>query len=578
MDVASAAENTAETVDVTAEAETAIQGANPFVGLNGRQMAAALARWGSRLLRDPALLASRALALTGEELRVVAGVSTIEPDRQDKRFTDPAWSGPRWKRVKQGYLAARSAVLGTVDDLGLDQGSADRARFTLMQVTEALAPTNNLLLNPVALRKAGRTRGRSLIDGTRHFAWDMRHNGGMPSQVDTRPFEVGRTLALSAGAVIERTEQYELIQYAPTTPTVRARPLMIIPPQINRFYFLDLAPGRSFIEHAVAQGLQVFVISWRNPGPEHASWGIDTYVSACLQAIDTTCAITKSQDVNVIGFCSGGMTQSLLAGHLAAIGSEVIHANALAVTSIDAEAKSVINMFVNERTAASSIEQSRRKGMLEGRELAKVFAWVRPNDLVWNYWVSNYLLGQTPPAFDVLAWNSDATNLPATLHAEFVKMMMDNALMHPNSVTALGTPIDLSKVESDLYVVGAMTDHLVPWQAAYSATQVYGGTARFVLSNSGHIQALINPPGNPKASFLASDSYPPEANDWLHAAILQQGSWWSDWAAWTIERSGRTKKAPMRLGNSAHPVIADAPGTYVKRDRSEGGPEAAWKE
>jgi len=391
----------------------------------------------------------------------------------------------------------------------------------------------------------------------------VRHNGGMPSQVDTRPFTVGGNIAVSPGRVVFRSEVLELIQYQPTTPTVRERPVMIVPPQVNKFYFLDLAPGRSFIEHAVAQGLQVFTISWRNPTPAQRDWSLDTYVAACLEAAEVTRDIAGTDDLNLIGFCAGGITQSLLLGHLAATGRDLVASSTLAVTTIDTEAKSSMNMFATRRSVESSIAQTRRKGMLPGRDLARVFAWVRPNDLVWNYWVSNYLLGEDPPAFDVLAWNSDTTNLPAALHAEFVHLFLDNALLEPGKISVLGTPVDLSKVVSDLYVVGATTDHLVPWQAAYVATQVYGGKSRYVLSNSGHIQALINPPGNPKASFLTSDESPTGAEVWLKGATRYTGSWWTDWAEWTIERSGAEREAPTRLGNDRYPPSDPAPGRNV---------------
>jgi polyhydroxyalkanoate synthase len=265
----------------------------------------------------------------------------------------------------------------------------------------------------------------------------------------------------------------------------------------------------------------------------------------------------------MIGFCAGGITQSLLLGHLAATGRQLVNASTLAVTTIDTEAKSTMNMFASQRSAQSSISQSRRKGILAGRELARVFAWVRPNDLVWNYWVSNYLLGEDPPAFDVLAWNSDSTNLPAGLHAEFVHLFLDNALMQPGKMYALGTPVDLSAVRTDLYVVGAMTDHLVPWQAAYVATQVYGGASRYVLSNSGHIQALINPPDNPKASYLTSEETPPDAESWLKTASRQSGSWWTDWAQWATERSGQRRRAPSQLGNERNRPLDAAPGRYI---------------
>jgi polyhydroxyalkanoate synthase len=549
---------------VEAAATAAINGANPFVGLNRQQLAAAVARWGGSLMRQPLVLASRVAGLTGEQLRVLAGTSDLAPDPKDRRFADPAWNNPVWRRVAQSYLGTREAVLGSVDELDLDGKSADRARFALMQVTEAMAPTNALAGNPAAMKRAVSTRGRSLAKGARNWVSDVRHNGGMPSQVDTRPFTVGGNLAVSPGAVVFRNDVLELIQYEPTTPTVRPRPVMIVPPQINKFYFLDLAPGRSFIEHAVAQGLQIFAISWRNPTPAQRDWSLDTYVAACVEAAEVTCDIAGTDDLNVIGFCAGGITQSLLMGHLAAIGRDLVASSTLAVTTIDTEAKSSMNMFATRRTVESSIAQTRRKGILAGRDLARVFAWVRPNDLVWNYWVSNYLLGEDPPAFDVLAWNSDTTNLPAALHAEFVHLFLDNALVEPGKISVLGTPVDLSKVVSDLYVIGATTDHLVPWQAAYVATQVYGGKSRYVLSNSGHIQALINPPGNPKASFLTSDETPPGAEVWLKGATRYTGSWWTDWAEWTIERSGEEIDAPTRLGNERHVPSDPAPGRNVR--------------
>jgi polyhydroxyalkanoate synthase len=546
-------------------ATAAINGTNPFVGLNRQQLAAAVARWGGSLARDPVVLTSRLLGLTAQQLRVLAGVSDLTPDAKDRRFVDSAWNTPVWRRVAQSYLGTREAVLGSVDDLDLDEKSAERARFALMQLTEALAPTNALVGNPAALKRAARTRGRSLLRGTRNMVSDWRHNGGMPSQVDTRPFTVGGNLAVTPGAVVHRNEVLELIQYEPTTPKVRERPVLIVPPQVNKFYFLDLAPGRSFIEHAVSQGLSVFTISWRNPTAAQRDWSLDTYVEACLEAAEITCDIAGTPDLNMIGFCAGGITQSLLLGHLAATGRDLVRSSTLAVTTIDTEAKSSMNMFATRRSVESSVAQSRRKGMLSGRDLARVFAWVRPNDLVWNYWVSNYLLGEDPPAFDVLAWNSDSTNLPAALHAEFIHLFMDNALLQPGKLSVLGTPVDLSKVGSDLYVVGAMTDHLVPWQAAYVATQVYGGKSRYVLSNSGHIQALVNPPGNPKASFLTSEETPPDAEVWLKSATRHKGSWWSDWTQWTAERSGEERDAPTQLGNDRHVPLDPSPGRYVRQ-------------
>ncbi len=546
-------------------ATDAIKGANPFVGLTTGQVASAFGRWAGHMAKRPRVVVSSVFDLVATQGRVLAGSSGLEPDAKDKRFADPLWDGAVWGRVARSYLATRRALLSTVDELGLDDKSADRARFALMQVAEAAAPSNNLLSNPVALRRAVDTRGDSLVKGARHFVWDVRHNGAMPSQVDTRPFEVGRTLALTPGSVVHRSELFELLQYAPTTPQVHSRPTVIIPPQVNKYYFLDLAPGRSFVEHAVARGLQVFMISWRNPGPGDCDWSLDSYVLACLEAVEIAKAITRSPDVNVIGFCAGGITQSAMLAHLTETGRHVVHASSLAVTTIDTHAKSVMNMFVSERTATAAVKKSQSAGILDGRSLARVFAWVRPNDLVWNYWVSNYLLGKSPPAFDVLAWNADSTNLPAALHADLVHIFVDNSLMQPGTLDVLGTPVDLRRVMTDLYVVAAATDHLVPWQAAYGAKRSFGGETRFVLSNSGHIQALINPPDNPKASYFVNDNYPEDPKEWLAGATPHVGSWWSDWVSWTQDRSGTLKRSPSVLGNKRYAPLDPAPGTYVRQ-------------
>ncbi len=541
----------------------AIRGANPFIGLTPRQMAAASGRFAAAAARHPTLVASELANLTAEQLRILVGAGGTEIGK-DKRFSDPAWQHPLWNRLALLYLAGDESLVRVVDNVGLDEKSALRARFAMMQVSAASAPTNTLLGNPAALKRAAATRGRSLVDGLRHLAHDVRHNGAMPSQVDTRPFTVGENLACTPGSVVYRSELCELIQYEPTTPRVRSRPMVIVPPQVNKYYFLDLAPGRSFVEHAVAQGMQVFMVSWRNPTAAQRDWSIDTYLSGLLDVFGVVRSITRSKDVNATAFCAGGMTLLMLLSHLSSTGqNELVNAVTLGVTGVDTAVESAVNMFASRRAVEASISRSRKKGVLEGRSLAGVFAWVRPNDLVWNYVVNNYLLGLNPPAFDVLAWNSDSTNLPAAFHAEFIDLFVANGLRNAGSTVALGTPVDLATVKNDMYVVGAMTDHLVPWTSTYAATQATSGEHRFVLSNSGHIQALVNPTDNPKASFLAADSYPQDPNEWLALARKEAGSWWTDWAAWALARSGRERAAPKALGNSAHPPTEAAPGRYV---------------
>lgn len=527
------------------------------------QILAAAGRFAAAAARHPIVVASEVADLTAERLRILAGVGSTKIDPKDKRFADPAWSHPLWSRLALLYLAGDEALDRVVDRVGLDPKSAARARFATMQISAAVAPTNTLLGNPAAIKRAVATRGRSIVDGVRHLAHDIRTNGGMPSQVDTRPFVIGENVACTPGAVVHRTELFELLQYRPTAPTVYERPIIIVPPQVNKYYFLDLAPGRSFVEHSVSQGIQTFMISWRNPTPEQRDWSIDTYLRGVQEAIDVVRDITGSPDTNAMALCAGGLTLLMLLAHQSAVGNDAVNAVTLGVTGVDTQAESVITLLASRRTMETSVARSRRKGVLEGRSMSTIFAWVRPNDLVWNYVANNYLLGLNPPAFDVLAWNSDSTNLPAAFHAEFIDVIGENALCKPGAARALGSPIDLRIVKNDMYVVGALTDHLVPWTATYAATQVTSGDHRFVLSNSGHIQALVNPPGNPKASFLVADEYPADPNEWLRLARKEQGSWWADWAAWTVERSGEKRKARRSLGGRSHKPLGDAPGRYV---------------
>jgi polyhydroxyalkanoate synthase len=544
--------------------EAVLGGANPFVGLTPGQVARAGARWAQALARHPRVLAESFGSWLADEALVVAGSSDVTPDVKDRRFADGAWStSPVWRRVAQSYLVTRDRVLSSVDQLDLDDKSAERARFALMQLTEAAAPTNNLLTNPTALRALVDSRGGSLVKGARHLAHDVRHNGGMPSQVDTRPFVVGTNTAATPGVVVYRSPMFELIQYAPSTPLVHDVPTLLIPPQINRYYFLDIAPGRSFIEHAVGSGLQVFCISWRNPTPRQRDWDLDDYAAVCVEAMRICAAITKAPHVNIAGFCAGGMTTASVLSHLAATEPTLVNAATLGVTLIDSEVTSTLNMFASERAVEAALARSRKAGVLSGASLARMFAFVRPNDLIWNYVVSNYLLGKNPPAFDVLAWNADATNMPAALHASFLDMWLSNALINPGRASVLRTPVDLGKVQNDMYVVGARTDHLVPWKSAYAATQHFGGNVRYALSNSGHIQALISPPGNPKSTYYTNEASSADPEEWLKSATRHQGSWWEDWASWSKERSGDERPRPRSLGNRRYPRIADAPGAYV---------------
>ncbi len=546
-------------------ADPPVLGANPFVGLTRGQIAAAVGRLLQRIVVEPGVAAARALDAAHQLVEVGVGRSDVAPARGDKRFTHPAWSSnPIYRRLLQAYLVETRALLGLVDDVDLDPKSRERARFAVSLFTEAAAPTNTLAGNPSALAKVFETRGRSLITGTRHFVHDARHNGGMPSTVDTRPFAVGENLAVTPGEVVHRSDVFELVQYAPNGETSFTRPLVAIPPQINKYYITDITPGRSLVEHTVAAGVPYFAVSWRNPTPAQRDWNLDTYVAACKEAVRVACDIAGRADANVLGACAGGITMACLLGHLTATGEELVNSATFLVAGIDTSVASMVGMLASNAAIEVARMRSQRAGVLDGKDLAKVFAWLRPNDLVWNYWVNNYLLGENPPAFDILYWNADTTRLPAGLHGDFLDLFRSNGLASPGALEVLGTPIDLRKVMCDAYVVAGSTDHIIPWTGAYRTTQLLGGETEFVLSSSGHIQAIVNPPTNTKSSYLTRPGPPPpDAEAWLDGADQHPGTWWDHWTAWLTARSGDERPAPEHLGSAEHPALEPAPGRYV---------------
>jgi polyhydroxyalkanoate synthase len=511
-------------------------------------------------------LARESTRMAREMLRIAAGRSSIEPSKGDKRFLDRAWQdNPVYRRVGQGYLAAGRSLSRLVDDLessGRDWHEIERARFAVNLLTSALAPTNTLPGNPAALKRAFDTTGRSLAAGAGNAWHDLRHNGAMPSQTDRSAFVVGRDLAVSPGAVVHRDEVAEIIHYAPSTDTVAARPLLIIPPPIGRYYFLDLRPTRSFVEYAVSRGIQVFMVSWRNPTKAQGSWGLDTYAGRVVSALDVARDVTGSDDVNVLGFCAGGILSATVLNHLAATKDTRIHSASFGVTLLDFDERAPIGAFSAPRMLELAKSKSKSDGIITGRALGKVFAWMRPDDLVFNYVVNNYLLGERPPVFDILAWNADATNLPAALHEQFLEIFRDNTLCEAGKMTVLGTPVDLSRVSVPTFVTGAVSDHLTPWTGCYRTTQLLSGPSTFVLSNAGHIASLVNPPGNPKASYYIGGDVSLDPEGWRATAEKMPGTWWQSWADWVLERSG-PQGPPPPLGSENYPAMEPAPGRFV---------------
>ena len=520
---------------------------------------------GAGLARRPRAVTRRSAELARQLTQITVGQSKITPEKRDRRFADAAWrENPLLRRTVQAYLAAETTAESLVVDADLGWRDNERVRFVLENLFDAVAPSNNPLISPVAWKTAIDTGGRSLLSGLRNFVRDGLTAPRVPSMVEPDAFEVGKTLATTPGAVVFRSEVLELIQYAPQAPKVRQYPLLIVPPVINKFYVLDLAPGRSLVEYLLREGQQVFVISWRNPDARYRDWGVDVYGQAILDAISAVEDITASPRINLFATCSGGILAAMTLAHLAAIGElDRISALTLAVTVLDQKQAGQVAAIVDERTAGAAVAMSAARGYLSGNSLAEVFAWLRPNDLIWNYWVNNYLQGRPPPPFDVLFWNADTTRMTAALHRDFVQAAMSNALATPGAATMLGSPVDLSKIITDSYVIAGIADHISAWQACYGSGALLGGDREFVLSTSGHIASMVNPPGNPKASFRSGPITDLPADQWLKEASAQQGSWWPHYAQWLAARGGGEQDAPAALGGATWPPLDPAPGTYV---------------
>jgi len=516
------------------------------------------------IARHPGGTLRRAGELAEELGRIALGTSELVPGPKDRRFADEAWrSNPVLRRLLQAYLAASSAGSELVVEADLDWRDRERLSFAMDNLVAALAPSNNPLLNPLGWRAAGRSRGGSALAGVRNLVADLVSAPRVPTMVASDAFEVGKDLAVTPGAVVLRTEVFELIQYTPRTEQVRTRPLVLVPPVINKYYIADLRPGRSLIEYLVDNGQQVFVISWRNPDARHRGWNLDTYGQAILDALDAARRVTDADAVIPLGFCSGGILLSMALAALSHRGeAERCAGFALGVCVLDQGRAGTAAALIDERTAALAKFASSVRGHLDGRALAEVFAWLRPNDLVWNYWVNNYLQGRQPPAFDILFWNADTTRMATGLHHAFVDMGLANALTKPGGITMLGAPVDLTEVKSDGYVLAGVADHISPWQSCYRSARLFGGDVTFVLSSSGHIASIVNPPDNPKASYRVARAAG-DAEAWQAGVAPAKGSWWPDFLAWLDRRSGPDRPAPQALGGPDHPVVATAPGKYV---------------
>lgn len=499
------------------------------------------------------------------------GAPAFAPLPRDRRFSDPAWSENPWFfSQRQTYLAWSRFMHALGQAADLDERTARKAAFAVGMIVDAMAPTNFAATNPEALRKAFETEGESLRQGLENFLDDAASNGGKPRQVDGSGFELGVNLACTPGKVVFRNDLFELIQYSPTTETVHAVPLILSPPWINRYYVMDLAPGRSFAEWAIDHGHTTFVISWRNP-PEDGSMGdvgLDDYMLRGLgTAVDVVRQICGVPQVNIAGLCVGGTLAVMLlawqaqSAALAETPDPPVRSLTLLNTLVDFTEPGALAVFTDAESVERIEARMGERGYLEAAEMAGTFDALRPNDLIWNYVAGNWLMGQTPPAFDILAWNADGTRIPAATHSTYLRSFyVENRLAR--GVMTLGERhLRLDDIESEVYVLAASEDHITPWKSSYKTVGLLACPIRFVLSSAGHIAGIVNPPG-PKRVHWTNDDLPLEPDAWRAAATEIPGTWWNDWAAWIESRAG-DQVPPPAIGSTVHPALADAPGTYV---------------
>lgn len=512
-------------------------------------------------------------ALTSAALDKTTAPPASAPALADRRFAAADWSeNPASAFTAQLYLLNARTLLGMADQLQGDEKVKQRIRFAVQQWVDAAAPSNYLALNPEAQRKALETQGESITQGLQHLWHDIRQ--GHVSQTDESLFEVGRNVATSEGAVVFENEFFQLLEYKPLTAQVHERPMLFVPPCINKYYILDLQPDNSLIRYTVAQGHRVFVMSWRNADESLAKVTWDQYIEdAVIRAIDVVRDITGADQINTLGFCIGGTLLATGLAVLAARGEKPAASVTLLTSLLDFTDTGILDLFIDEamvrmRERSIGTQSPKGGGLLKGSELAQTFSFLRPNDLVWNYVVGNYLKGETPPPFDLLYWNSDSTNLPGPMYCWYLRYTyLENRLMKPRDLTVCGQLLDLSLIDAPAYIYASREDHIVPWESAYRSTRVLKGKKRFVLGASGHIAGVINPPAKKKRCHWigGTTAFPPRAEAWLGKAKEHPGSWWTDWASWLVPHAGRQVPAPKSAGSRRHPVIEPAPGRYVKQ-------------
>lgn len=493
------------------------------------------------------------------------------PPLKDRRFAAEAWtSSPTHLFLAHLYLLSAHSVQRMVDASDVPEDLKERLQFSMSQWVDAMSPANFFATNPDAQQALLQSGGETLRQGMQNFMSDL--NKGRITHSDETKFKVGENLAVTPGSVVFQNRFFQLIQYTPTTPKVFQRPILLVPPCINKYYILDLQQDNSLVRFLVEQGFMVYLVSWRNPLPEDqdgiegATW--DQYIEeGALKAIEVTREISSQKKINVLGFCVGGTILATALAVAAAKGEEPAESITMLTSMVDFSDTGALKVFVDEQHVSMREQALAKGGLMTARELAATFSFLRPNELVWNYVVSNYLKGETPMAFDLLYWNGDSTNLPGPFFTWYFRYTyLQNELKQPGKLNCCGVPVDLGKIRIPAYLYGSREDHIVPWKSAYASTQIFKGPCRFVLGASGHIAGVINPPAKNKRNYWMAemDRYPTDAEQWLGQSELIIGSWWPDWAAWLTEHSGKKINAPRQAGGHGYEVIEPAPGSYVR--------------
>jgi poly[(R)-3-hydroxyalkanoate] polymerase subunit PhaC len=555
------------------------QGGEEGVGLsNPMAIGAAFLEMTARMMSDPARLVEAQTSLWNDYMRLwqrtaerfLGGTAepVIETPPEDRRFRDQAWSdNTLFDFIKQSYLMTASWLQGAVRNVeGLDEQTARKVDFYTRQFVDAMAPSNFVLTNPEVLRATIESRGENLVNGLKNLLDDLERGKGrlQISMTDPTAFKIGENVAASPGKVVYQNDLMQLIQYAPTTETVKRRPLLIIPPWINKFYILDLRPENSLIRWAVAQGHTVFVISWVNPDARLAAKTFEDYMrEGPLAALAAMEEATGERTANVIGYCLGGTLLAATLAYMAKKRDARVKSATYFVTLVDFAEAGELSVFIDEEQLSALEQRMSKKGYLEARDMHQTFNMLRSNDLIWSFVVNNYLLGKAPFPFDLLYWNADSTRMPAAMHSFYLRRMyQQNLLAKPGGITLAGVPIDLRKVKTPAFLLSTREDHIAPWRSTYAATQIYGGPIKFMLSASGHIAGVVNPPGS-KYGHFENDENPPTPEEWLAGATQHEGSWWPVWEEWVAKYAGG--EVPARQpGDGKLKPTEDAPGSYVR--------------